>query len=215
MKLCRLRGLVGLITLALMSSVLPVFAQRGQEVTLNEGTKLTLRLNDHLSTKTARSGDRFSAEVVTPIYKGNTVVIPAGTIVNGRVGNIKRPGRIKGRAEMDLRFESIRLPNGFEEPIVARFANLDRREKGEVDREGTIKGQGSKGKDTAVIATGGGVGAGIGAIAGGAKGTAIGGGAGAIIGLGTVLATRGKDLELQRGTELDIVLDRPLRIAVD
>lgn len=206
------KRLAGLLAVMVLVSGTAVYAQRAHEVTLNEGTKITIRLNNNLSTKTNRDGDPFTAEVVTPVFYHSSVVIPAGSIVTGRVANLKRPGRITGKADINLRFESIRLPNGPEEYLVARLAGTDRATKGTVDREGTLKGEGSKKKDAAVIGGAGAVGAGIGAIAGGGKGTAIGGGAGAIAGLATVLATRGKDLEVPRGTEFDIVLDRPLRL---
>lgn len=114
---------------------------------------------------------------------------------------------------MSLRFESIRLPNGREEPIVARLSSTDRPSKERVEREGTLKGPGSKKNDAAVIGAAGGGGAGIGAIAAGGKGTAIGAGVGALAGLATILARRGKELEVPRGTELSIVLERPLHLA--
>ncbi|MBI1747358.1 MAG: hypothetical protein HYR55_12310 [Acidobacteria bacterium] len=212
MKIKRSQGLSGILALVLVFGA-AAYAQRAHEVTLNEGTKITVRLNDHLSTKTNREGDRFSAEVITPVFYHSQVVIPAGSVVNGRISHLKRPGRITGKADIDFRFETLRLQNGPEEYIVARLAGADRSTKGTVDREGTLKGEGSKKRDTAVIAGSGAAGAGIGAIAGGAKGTAIGGGAGALIGLGAILVTRGKDLEVPRGSEFDLVLERPLRLS--
>ena len=207
-----MKGLTALTVMAVLIAGTTVYAQRSHEVTLNEGTKITIRLNQSLSTKTNREGDRFSAEVISPVSYHNTVVIPAGSVVSGRISHLTRPGRIKGKADIDLRFETLRLSNGPEEYIVARISHTDRTSKASVKKEGTLEGEGSKGKDTAVVAGAGGVGAGIGAIAGGAKGTAIGGGAGALAGLATVFATRGKDLEIPSGTEFDIVLDRPLRL---
>lgn len=215
MRSLKLTALIGLMVAVFVLGEIAMLAQRANEVVLNEGTRMTIRLNDFISTKTARQGDRFTAEVVSSVLQNRDVVIPAGSIVTGRVTQVKRPGRIKGKAELYLRPESIKLPNGAEESMVASVTGVSRGEKGQLKKggEGSIEGEGSKGRDAAVIGTAGGVGAGIGAIAGGAKGTAIGGGSGALIGLAGVLATRGKDLELARGTELDIVLDRPLRIS--
>jgi hypothetical protein len=81
-----------------------------------------------------------------------------------------------------------------------------------VKPESTIEGEGSKGKDAVQVAKPSLSGAGIGALAGGGKGAAIGSAAGAAIGLGTVFASRGKDVEIQKGSTLEIVLDRPLTI---
>jgi hypothetical protein len=164
---------------------------------LSEGTRLTLRLNDNLTSKTARSGDRFTAHVVTPVYKGRTLVVPAGSTVIGRVAHVTQAGRFRGRAEMDLRFERLRLPNGAEEPIVTRLANLGHREKKQVEKEGTAKEQDTKKRDAVIDATG-----------------SIGAAGCALIGLGTILAMRDKHVKLPRGLELDIVLDRPLRLPV-
>lgn len=204
-------GVAAFAALLLAGSLISYAGPQQDEIILNEGTRILLRLNDFLSTKTAREGDEFTAQVVEPIYRGAQLVVPSGSIVSGRVVSAKRAGRIRGRAELNLRFETIRLPNGYEENIIASLESLDRAEKEEMGEEGAVKGEGSKKRDAAIIGTGAGIGAGIGAIAGGAKGTAIGAGAGGLIGLAGVLSTRGRDIELPRGTELTIRLNRPLR----
>ncbi len=206
-------GVVAFLALLLTGSLISYAGPQQDEIILNEGTRILLRLNNLLSTKTAREGDEFTAQVVEPIYRGAQLVVPSGSIVTGRVVNSKRAGRIRGRAELNLRFETIRLPNGHEENLIASLESLDRAEKEEMGEEGAVKGEGSKKRDTAIIGTGAGIGAGIGAIAGGAKGTAIGAGAGGLIGLAGVLSTRGRDIELPRGTELTIRLERPLRFS--
>ncbi len=81
-----------------------------------------------------------------------------------------------------------------------------------MNEEGQVKGEGSKKRDAATIGAGAGIGAVIGAIAGGGKGAAIGAGGGAAAGTGLVLLTRGKDVELKRGSTVAIQLDRPLTI---
>ena len=212
MRVRNRKWFAGLLASALLMGAIALYAQRVHSVTLPEGTKLTLRLNNPLSTKTNRGGDRFTADVVSPVSYHGKVVIPAGSVVAGRVTHLKRPGRLTGRGEMSLRFESLRFPNGREESLVARLSSTDRSTKGRVDREGSLKGQGSPKKDAAVIGAAGGAGAGIGAVIGGGKGTAIGAGVGALAGLITLLATRGKDLDVPSGTEFHIVLDRPLHL---
>jgi hypothetical protein len=84
-----------------------------------------------------------------------------------------------------------------------------------VKSEGTIPGKSSAGSDVGRVVTPGLAGAGIGGLAGGAKGSAIGAGVGAVIGISTIFMTRGKDLEVVRGSAIEIVLDRPLILPVE
>lgn len=183
-------------------------------VTVQEGTNLRVALDTTLSTKSARVGDRFSATLREPIYVNGKEAIPYGTRVDGRVAEVQRPGRTHGVGKLDIAFEKIQLPNGYTETIVASTTGAETSDKTKVGKEGTISGPSSRKRDAGEVAGAGGVGAGIGAIAGGAKGTAIGGGVGAIIGLADSMRRRGKDLELPAGTSLVIRLDRPLTMQV-
>ena len=109
----------------------------------------------------------------------------------------------------------VRIPGKPDLPIVASLLTLDAQGNVEARTEGSIRGEGSKGKDAVSIAKPAAAAAGVGALVDGSKGAAIGSGIGAAVGLATVFATRGKDLELPRGSALDIVLDRPLAVPVD
>jgi hypothetical protein len=192
------------------------FAQTGAESVLGEGTHINLLLNDYLSTKLNNEGDPFTATVLAPVYLKERIVIPKGSIVSGNISRILRPGRFKGKAVMNLLFSSLRLPGALEQlPIVASLARVDPEGNSGAQEEGTITGEGSKGKDTAKVASPTLTGAGIGAIVSGGKGAAIGAGVGAAVGIVSVLAGRGKDLEIRRGATLEIVLVRPLTIPND
>ncbi|MDD5542617.1 MAG: TrbI/VirB10 family protein [Acidobacteriia bacterium] len=177
-----------------------------------EGTTLRASLETTLSTRTARQGDRFTATLREPIYVEGRQVIPYGSTIEGRVSEVQRPGRVHGVGKMDIAYERIILPNGDSEPLVASTRGTEGPKGTKVNEEGTINGPSSRKRDVEETAVAGGVGAGIGAIAGGAKGTAIGGGAGAIIGLADSMRRRGKDLELPAGTTLVIQLERPLEV---
>jgi hypothetical protein len=209
-------GTVGLMLVLLSAApILGMAEQAGGEVTLPEGTRLSLQLNDHLSTKLNSEGDKFTANVIVPIYQGDRLVIPKGSTINGSVSRVLRPGRIKGKAVMNLLFQSIRIPGRGELPIVASLARVDSEGNAGVEGEGSVKGEGSVGSDVARVLKPGLAGAGIGGLAGGGKGAAIGSGVGAIVGLATVFSTRGKDLEMRRGSTMDIALDRALTIPTD
>lgn len=182
-------------------------------VVIPVGTRIPLVLQNSVSTKTARPGDYLYFESVYPVVVNNRILIPVGSFVRGALTHVKRPGRIKGRGEFRVRFDELTLPNGYTVDLSASLGGAGAREDEEVDRgEGGIKGDSSKGQDVSTVATTGAAGAGIGAIAGRGKGTAIGGAAGAAAGLAAVLLTRGRELELPRGTTVDIILDRPLEL---
>jgi hypothetical protein len=187
---------------------------RAENIRLAQGTKIVFTLNNNLSTKTSEEGDTFSGVVNRSVRVGDRIVIPEGSLVRGTVNHVKRPGRVKGRAELGLRFDEIELPDGTQIPLAASLTELDEADKEKVTEEGQVEGEGSKKRDAATIGAGAGIGAVIGAIAGGGKGAAIGAGAGAAAGTGVVLATRGKDAELKRGSDLAIQLDRPLSVPV-
>lgn len=177
------------------------------------GTHLGLVLQNTLNTKTAAVGDPVYFETIFPVVVENRIVVPVGSYVRGAITHAKRPGRVKGRGELHVRFDELTLPNGYTVKLSASLASAGAREGEEVDREeGRIKGEATKGEDIGTVATTTTAGAGIGAIAGRGRGAGIGAGVGAAAGLAAVLLTRGRDLELPRGTTVDIVFDRPLEL---
>ena len=184
--------------------------------TVQQGTKIPLSMINSISTKHAAEGDRIYLESVFPIMVDGKIVVPPGSYVAGTVTQVKRPGKVKGRAELYVRFDSLMLPNGVTREFKSRIGALDGRASEELNKdEGRIKSEGNKSGDLATIATTTGTGAGIGSLAGIASGhtgmgAGIGAAAGAAAGLMTVLLTRGPDAVLARGTTLEMVLDRPL-----
>jgi type IV secretion system protein VirB10 len=192
----------------------PRSAAEPVRVRLPEATKITFALNDSLSTKTSQSGDPFSGVVSRSVRVGETIAIPEGSVVRGTVSHVQRPGRVKGRAELGLRFDQLELPDGQVYDLSASLAELDEAEKETVTEEGQVKGEGTKTRDAATIGGGAGIGALIGALYGGGKGAVTGTAIGAGAGTAVVLLTRGKDVELEPGTELAVQLDRPMTIQV-
>lgn len=193
-----------------------VVSQVGSETALGEGTRISLQLNDYLSTKLNNEGDTFTATVTAPVYLKDRLIIPKGSIISGSISRILRPGRFKGKAVMNLLFSSIRFPGSAAAvPIVASLVRVEQEGNAGIRDEGTITGESSKGRDATKVAAPTLTGAGIGAIVNGGRGAAIGAGIGAAVGLASVLAGRGKDLELRRGSAMEIALDRPFAIPND
>ena len=186
------------------------------EIVVHAGTKIPLTLINSLSTKHSSEGDRVYLQTSFPIFVDGRIVVPRGSYVTGTVTEAKRPGKVKGKGEIFLRFDSLTLPNGTTRDFRSRLGGTDA-DTGQFDRaEGKIKGDGGKGSDARTVATTTGAGASVGAIAGsaaghGAMGAGIGAAAGAAAGLAAVMLSRGPDLVLPRGTSFEMVLDRDVR----
>ena len=186
------------------------------EYVVQPGTKIPLNMINSVSTKHAAEGDRVYLETVFPILTNGKIVIPPGSYVAGTITEVKRPGRVKGRGELYLRFDSLTLPNGVTRDFRARIGGLDGRASEELDKsEGKIKGEGNKSGDLKTIGEAAGAGATVGGLAGVSTGhtgmgAGIGAAAGATAGLLGVLLTRGPDAVLAKGTTVEMVLDRPI-----
>ncbi len=140
-------------------------------LTVPAGTELAVRVNERIDVKHAVPGEHFSGEIVEPVTRDGTVLIPRGTPVRGRIDEAHRRGHFKGRSVLELRLVSMTL-NGYEYGL---------------DTHDTVRSKKGKGKRSAGL-IGGLAGAGmlIGGIASGGAGLAIGGASGA--GAGTLLA---------------------------
>jgi type IV secretion system protein VirB10 len=173
------------------------------------GTRLPLILHNAVTTRNAKPGDPIYLETLFPIVIDNRILIPAGSYVQGEIQEAKRPGKVKGTGEIRLRLNSMILPNGYAVDFNAVPTNAGTGGNEATDKEGKIHGDTDKGDDVGTVLKTTGIGAGVGGLATqSAKGAGIGAGAGAAVGLAAVLLTRGPELELPRGTTVDVVLDR-------
>lgn len=173
--------------------------QTGGAISIPRDTILAIELLNPVSTDTSQRGDRFQARVVEPAQY-------AGFIVEGRVAEVKRPGKVKGVAQLQLAFDQIRSPDDRTAQLRAELMEITPMgdQQPEVDSEGGVKGRDSTKDDAAKIGAASGIGAIIGTIAGGGKGAAIGAIIGGGAGTAGVMTQRGKDLRLERGQHLKI-----------
>jgi hypothetical protein len=200
------------------SAILPLGAQDrvagAPEYTVIAGTRVPLSLINSVSTRHSVAGDRLYLQTVFPILVNNRIVIPPGSYVAGTVTEVKKPGRVKGRGELWVRFDSLTLPNGVTRDFRARVGGVDGLSNEELDKaEGKVKAEGNIGGDARTIGEAAAAGASVGVIAGAASGhyglgTAIGAGAGAAAGMIGVLLSRGPDAVLAKGSTIEMVLDR-------
>ena len=163
-------------------------------------TILALELLTPVSTDASQRGDRIQAKVIEPAQY-------AGYMVDGRVAAVKRPGKVKGVSELQLAFDQISSPDNRTVPLHAELIEISPmggEYDPQVDSEGGVKGRDSTKDDAAKVGAASGVGAIIGAIAGGGKGAAIGAIIGGGAGTAGVMTQRGKDIRLDRGQHLKI-----------
>jgi type IV secretion system protein VirB10 len=191
----------------------PVAAEPSDALTVPAGTKIPLTLKQGISTHSARVGDPVYAQTSFPIVENNRIVIPEGTFVQGTIRSIVRPGRVKGRAQLQMTFTSMIFPNGYTVLLPGAVEGVPGSNNSAMKgTEGTIEQSGSKGKDAQTIAVSTIPGAGIGALADGSKGAGIGAGVGGAVGLATVLLTRGPDVQLGPGSSVEMVLERTIEV---
>ena len=154
-------------------------------------------LDEAISSKSARSGDNFSATVEAPVEVGGKVAIPKGARANGVVRDAKAAGRFKGGASLVLELTGITV------------AGRDY----EVQTSPAAMSSKGKGKRTAAMVGGGAAGgAAIGGLAGGGKGSAIGALIGAAAGTGGAGLTGNRDITLEAEAPLDFKLLEPVKI---
>src|ERR1017187_10236304 len=128
-------------------------ASPADDFLIPSGTKVPLSMINSISTKTAAEGERIYLETVFPILANGRIVIPPGSYVAGTVTSVKRPGRVKGRGELYVRFDSLTLPNGVTRDFRARIGGIDGRGGEEFDKtEGKIRSEGNKAGDARTVA---------------------------------------------------------------
>ena len=120
-------------------------------VVVAAGTVIPVTLTSRINTKNAKDGDGVYGKTTFPITINNKIVIPEGSFVRGKVTEVRRPGRVKGKAELTLNFQTLVLPSGITVPIYTSLGGIG----GEAKRKGeaTAQGDGGKGKDAGTIGT--------------------------------------------------------------
>ena len=173
-----------------------------------------LRMNQTLNSSQSRMGDRFKATVVTPVYASGVEVVPAGSMVEGRVTSAV-PARTRGRqGQIAVAFDTLILPDGTRHSLDGVLTELQDDRHGEVDAENEVSGRSSDKRNIGYIGGGTAGGAILGGVMGGAKGAGIGAIIGAGAGVAGVMLTKGNEAELRSGTEVGMVTTRPMTFTV-
>ncbi len=169
-----------------------------REVTLVDGTPIVVRTASRISTKTNQPGQVFYATLEQPIVEDDWVIAKKGAEIEGILTECDPGGRVQGVARLAVELRKLELADG-------RTVNI---------QTSVIRKQArtTKKKDAQKIGIGAGIGAAIGAIAGGGKGAAIGAATGGGAGSGLVLATRGESASIASETQLTFKLTEPVKI---
>lgn len=171
------------------------------------GTRLQATLRNAINTRDSQVGDKFTMEVTSPSQY-------QGAIIEGRVGAADRSGRVSGRANVSLEFDTIRLRNGSTYRF-AGFIDSVKAANGDnvtVNNEGTVRDSNQTTKTATRAGIGAALGALIGAIAGGGQGAAVGAVVGAGAGAGTVLVQGRDNIDLGQGSEFSITSSSPANV---
>ncbi len=196
-----------------LAAVLACSAAFGAQIPA--GAHVLLRMVSSVNTRTAREGDYVYMQTATPIVVDGNVTVAAGSYVQGVVAHVQRSGRVKGRAELGLRLETLTLPAGKTLKFAPRLSSVDDAGSGQSVEQGenVVRQAPEKLHDVGRVAIWAGSGAAIGGLADRAwRGAGIGAGAGGAVGLATVLLSRGREVELRRGATIDVVFDRPISL---
>jgi hypothetical protein len=182
--------------------------------TLPRNQYFRLRMNQTLNSGTSRVGDRFHSTVVTPVYAGGVEVVPAGSIVEGRVTSVS-PARTRGRqGQIGMQFDSVVLPDGTTYQLDGALTELQDSRAGKVDAENEVSGNSSDKRNVAYVGGGTAGGAVLGGAIGGGKGAGIGAIIGAGAGVAGVMLSKGNEAELRSGAEIGMVTTRPIVFSV-
>lgn len=193
----------------------PALAQSTSTVasTVPDGTRFLVRLEDELSTRKSKVNKKFKAHTLEPLQAADGTILPPGAEVRGHISRIESAG-LTGRARLWLTFDEIRTPAG-KMPLVAEVVGVpgDFSVRQGESKEGEIEARTSKGRrDVEAAAAGAAIGAVAGATAKGGKGAGIGAALGAATGF-LISSGIGQELDLPKGTKLELELERSLYVA--
>ena len=182
-------------------AVAPALAPAAREITIPAGTSLTVILDTPVGSDTSRVEERVSAHLARPVILAGQTALAEGSRIGGVVTDAKRSAKVKGRAHVALRFDSL-APSGSDERYTIHTSAVGR------------TAPGTKKKDALEIGAPAAGGALIGALVGGKKGAAIGGAVGGGAGTAVVLSTRGKEVHLAKGATITLRLTQPVTVRV-
>ncbi len=178
---------------------------------VNAGQVIRVRLNQQITSETARVGDQFTTTVVEPVYSRGVEVIPASSIITGRVTTVNRASRKSKAGSLGVHFVALRLPSGITRAINGDLTDATSSDIN-ADNEGEVSGRSATKRNVVFIGGGAATGALIGAIAGGGKGAGIGAIVGGGLGAVGAVFSKGHEAVVKSGTEFGVVLNQTVSL---
>jgi hypothetical protein len=186
-----------------------------QQVTIPEGTVIELRMDTGLNSQDSRVNDTFKANVLRSVWIDGSVAVPENSKIDGRVTMVQPAERSSHSGVIGVEFNQLSI-NGRSYSIEGTLTSLRAAERKQIiDEESRVTGKSSTPRNILFIGGGAGVGAAIGAIAGGGKGAGIGALSGGGIGVLGALLSRGAEAEVPAGSEVAMQLVRPVTVNAD
>jgi hypothetical protein len=178
---------------------------------VNAGQVIRVRMNQTITSETARVGDQFTTQVVVPVYASGIEVIPAGSEIVGRVVTVNRASRKSKAGTIGVHFVSLRQPTGITRAINGDLTDVAANNV-TADNEGEVSGRSAMKRNVVFIGGGAATGALIGAIAGGGKGAGIGAVVGGGLGAAGAVFSKGHEAVVKSGIEFGVVLNQTLSL---
>ena len=182
-----------------------------QSWTLPPDSVISVQMNGSLSSRTAHVGDKFAATVTVPVYVNGRTVIPAGSIIEGRVTQVTPAKRMNRSGTIGIDFDDIVFPNGATVGLVGSLTSDDPETRRRIDDESRVSA-GSTKRPSVFIGGGGAIGAVLGGVAGGGKGAVLGGAVGAGAGIASILLSKGEEAQVPSGTPFGVQIKQALII---
>lgn len=201
MKIWRKTTKIFALFFLLFVSFSAVFSQSDSIYRLPAGTKIRVQMDNEINSEVFRLDDTFTVTVNEPLRVEETIVLPIGTIVEGRIIGIKKASYGKSGGKLSVRFETLKFENGLTRQIEAKLVNEP-------------QAQSSTKANLLMIIGGTAVGAILGAASGAENGGVIGAVIGAVAGTGIALARKGKDVRIKANEKFEIVLTKEVVLPV-
>lgn len=194
------------------TSVMPTNTAVNNLYTVDQGKVFKVRINNGLSSKSAKIGDLFTVSTIEPIYSSTgQTLIPMGSTIIGKITAVNTAERKGKPGNFETSFFLVEVPNGNKYLINGELTSLDT-QTAKSDNEGIASGDKMNNRKIILIGGGAGTGAAVGGVAGGAKGAAIGGAAGAGAGIVADQMLKGEEASIKPGTEFGILLNQPITL---
>lgn len=168
---------------------------------LPSGTKIRLRMETEINSKVSGVNDTFITRIAQPVVVRDAMVLPAGTIIEGRVTKVERAVVGGQSGKLEIKFENLRFTDGVKRNIEGKLIN-------------PLKAESTRKASILTLIGGTTVGALFGAVSGKENGALIGAGVGAGIGAGAVFLRKGKDVRIKSDEEFEIELEKEVTVPV-